>query len=111
MNLSQHLELNRCPHCNIDKPLLQNAWHKKTTDHEYGNERVWGAYECNNCGGVVIAWARGQGEIVEEVFPNQREISEDLPDPARTYLFQALESLHAPAGAIMLAASSVDSML
>lgn len=38
-------------------------------------------------------------------------IKEDIPDRPRVYLQQALESLHAPAGAVMLAAAAVDSML
>ena len=36
---------------------------------------------------------------------------EAIPDRARDYLNQAIESLHAPAGAVMLCASSVDAML
>jgi hypothetical protein len=34
-----------------------------------------------------------------------------IPDRAREYLEQAISSISAPAGAIMLAASSVDAML
>jgi hypothetical protein len=37
--------------------------------------------------------------------------AETLPPHAREYLQQALQSLHSPAGAIMLAASAVDAML
>jgi hypothetical protein len=38
-------------------------------------------------------------------------MSKDVPDPARNYLLQAIKSLGAPDGAVMLAASSVDAML
>ncbi|GAA0769527.1 DUF4145 domain-containing protein [Ideonella azotifigens] len=38
-------------------------------------------------------------------------MDEDIPDRPRAFLQQANESLHAPAGAVMLAASAVDSML
>jgi hypothetical protein len=38
-------------------------------------------------------------------------LDESLPPTARSYLDQSLNSLHAPAGAVMLAASSVDAML
>lgn len=45
------------------------------------------------------------------LFPPPRTISEDVPDRARNYLLQAIRSLSAPDGAVMLAASSVDAML
>jgi len=38
-------------------------------------------------------------------------VDADLPEKARAYLAQAINSLHAPAGAVMLAASAVDAML
>ncbi|WP_250158170.1 DUF4145 domain-containing protein [Vibrio alginolyticus] len=40
-----------------------------------------------------------------------RSISDDIPETAKAYLQQASESLHAPAGAVMLSASAVDAML
>jgi len=43
--------------------------------------------------------------------PQQDELSEEIPATARRYLHQAQESLHAPDGAVMLAASAVDAML
>lgn len=46
-----------------------------------------------------------------EIFPSSPEVDEALPEKARTYLRQALNSLSAPAGAVMLAASAVDAML
>ena len=45
------------------------------------------------------------------VFPGSQDVSEDIPARARSYLDQALNSLNAPAGAVMLAASAVDAML
>jgi hypothetical protein len=51
------------------------------------------------------------GGPVIQVFPDSRVVQPELPDRARSYLSQALGSLHAPAGAIMLAASSIDAML
>jgi hypothetical protein len=40
-----------------------------------------------------------------------KTVNDDIPEKPRKYLQQALNSLHAPAGAVMLAASAVDSML
>jgi hypothetical protein len=45
------------------------------------------------------------------VWPAQRTISDDLPPSARRYLTQAIDTLHAPDGAVLLAASAVDAML
>jgi hypothetical protein len=39
------------------------------------------------------------------------DISTDIPDRSRAFLEQAVNSMSSPAGAVMLAASSVDAML
>ncbi|WP_292932063.1 DUF4145 domain-containing protein [Novosphingobium sp. PASSN1] len=44
-------------------------------------------------------------------FPEAKRASDDIPVRARNYLQQALDSRHAPDGAIMLAASAIDWML
>jgi hypothetical protein len=44
-------------------------------------------------------------------YPCAKKAADDIPDRARSFLQQAIDSLHAPDGAVMLAASSVDSML
>jgi len=59
----------------------------------------------------VIAWSINFNAEIVEYFPQTHKVDEDIPDRPRTYLQQAKESLHAPAGAVMLAASAVDSML
>ena len=51
------------------------------------------------------------GGPVTEVHPASRRVDRELPERAHAYLTQALDSLNSPAGAIMLAASSVDAML
>ena len=59
---------------------------------------------------MTAAAIKGEPEVCE-MYPEPEEVDEAIPDPAAEYLAQALESIHAPAGAIMLAASSVDAML
>ncbi|ENI4488788.1 DUF4145 domain-containing protein [Vibrio fluvialis] len=71
----------------------------------------WKAYSCTSCGKVVTAWSPSANGPVSEHFPHNQLISEDIPDRPRQYLQQAHDSLHAPAGAVMLAASAVDAML
>jgi Domain of unknown function (DUF4145) len=48
---------------------------------------------------------------IASIWPSSRTVPAELPDRAREYLTQAIQSRHAPAGSIMLAASAVDAML
>lgn len=60
---------------------------------------------------LITAAAHGWDNVVIQYFPSIGEADEAIPERARTYLSQALDSLSAPSGAVMLAASSVDAML
>ncbi|EGQ7998174.1 DUF4145 domain-containing protein [Vibrio vulnificus] len=111
MNLTGNLKLSRCPHCSVASPLLNIKEYFQTRDEANLNLRIWGIYICTSCGGVITAWAHNSGQTVQEFFPEIQLISEDIPEIPRTYLQQAYSSFHAPAGAVMLAASAVDSML
>lgn len=73
--------------------------------------RTWSIYVCGGCGGVVTAWANQHNTEVAEHFPRAHQVDENIPERPRAFLQQANESLHAPAGAVMLAASAIDSML
>jgi hypothetical protein len=48
---------------------------------------------------------------IETLYPAARSAAVEIPDPARTYLQQALETLHAPDAAAVMAGSAVDAML
>jgi hypothetical protein len=109
--LSQNLILSRCPHCAVANPNLFKVHHLETNNHENNRFRRWIVYYCVGCGGVVVAWSSAWGGEVQEYFPTSPSVKDDIPDRPRAYLQQALESMHAPAGAVMLAASAVDSML
>jgi Domain of unknown function (DUF4145) len=108
--LGTHLHLGRCPHCNVDTPNLKHMGQFSPNPSE-GQQRFWRVYACTRCAGLVSAAAYGWDQEVLAVFPASQDASEDLPDRARAYLSQALNSLSSPAGAVMLAASSVDAML
>lgn len=115
-NIASKLELERCPHCNIARPhLALHGGFIDTRSHNGANPRRWGVYVCASCGGVVTAAGRlGTNNTVDpmsECYPSATTIDEAIPGPARRYLAQANESLHAPDGAVMLAASAVDAML
>lgn len=110
-NLEQILRIERCPHCNVDNPNMSKVAEFHTNDSEGQRQRLWRVYACSRCGGVVTAWAPGHGHGVHEMFPESKSVDDALPDRARAYLQQAMQSVHAPAGAVMLAASAVDAML
>jgi len=109
--LTNEFELDRCPHCRVDHPNLRVQAVFNTTTHAGGNPRIWKAYGCSRCGGVVIASSDKDGAWAREIYPDVIAANEAIPEPARTYLNQAIDSLHAPAGSVMLAASTVDAML
>lgn len=105
------LELNKCPHCNVDKPLLGAQAQFATISHDGQTKRFWKAYACSRCGGVMLASSRMETGPIDEMYPESTNIHESIPSPAREYLIQAIDSLHSPAGSVMLSASSVDAML
>jgi hypothetical protein len=76
-----------------------------------GQERIWKTYLCTTCASIITAWAYYEGNTVVAIYPSSKTVDEAIPERAAAYLQQAFESLHAPSGAIMLAASAVDAML
>ena len=110
-NLSPQLILDRCPHCSISNPSLMHVYDTMSTDHEGRNSRYWALYVCKKCGSMVTASAKGWKEPTLQIFPSNIEISDDFPRGTKKILEQSIASIHAPAGAVMLAASSVDAML
>lgn len=106
------LPLERCPHCSVSNPLLQHAWQAVSMDHAEHNMRVWVTYRCNTCGSMVMTVAPHGGDAdIIKIWPSPQAVAETVPPRARDFLSQAMESLHAPAGAAMLTASAVDAML
>lgn len=101
-------QLDKCPHCSVDKPSLSQNARFSTTNFAGSNQRFWVAYACSRCGGVVIAASPQEHGNVHEIYPSSRLVNDAIPNPARSYLQQAIDTLHAPAGSVMLSASSVD---
>lgn len=110
-SLGIQLDLSRCPHCGVDRPTLVNVAEQASKDYNDGNLRMWRMYRCSRCGGMVTAAARNWNAQIIECYPAGTELEDAIPDRARNYLTQALNSAAAPSGAIMLAASAVDAML
>ncbi|WP_280286658.1 DUF4145 domain-containing protein [Pseudomonas sp. BN415] len=60
---------------------------------------------------VAFYDARGELRAIKECWPKPQAVDDAVPERARSFLQQAIVSIHAPAGAVMLTASAVDSML
>lgn len=110
-NLTDNLVLPRCPHCAVASPFLKRVHHVDTNSHDKSHPRKWSIYVCGSCGGVISAWATNHNQPVKAYYPTATEVNAEIPDRPRAFLQQAHESLHAPAGAVMLSASAVDAML
>lgn len=108
--LATQLVLPRCPHCGVDKPNVFYLWQVEPVAFN-GKRRYWRVYSCARCAGLVTAEALAMDHETIRIFPAPQDVSEDVPPRSRSYLDQAISSLNAPAGAVMLAASAVDSML
>lgn len=113
MNQGNQLPLDRCPHCNIARPLLNRHWGPVVShDHAGQNQRAWSVYLCASCGGYVLANSPADANRpIAQVWPSPQTVADVIPLRAREFLSQAIASVHAPAGAVMLAASAVDAML
>lgn len=113
----QLVGLPRCPHCGIASPNLTAVWASPgPTERTDGGKRInWGSYRCSSCGSIVTCSALHVGGTTPfsfiGIFPDSKAAHEDIPEPARTFLQQAYETLHAPDAAAVMAGSAVDAML
>lgn len=113
----QLIGLKRCPHCSIASPNFVLAWASTgpTQRTDGGLQEHWGSYCCLSCGAIVTVralWLAPSGSFAfTGVFPDAKTAHEDIPEPARTFLQQAFETMHAPDAAAMVAGSAVDAML
>ena len=117
MQNGNSLPLARCPHCNIAAPLLSQVTSAETMNDRRMNMRQWVIYKCATCGGATMATApiidkaRNVWGEITDIWPAPQTVHDSVPDRARAYLQQAIASIAAPSGAVMLTASAVDSML
>jgi hypothetical protein len=106
-------DVRRCPHCGIANPQMVMLWHSQ--NQIVGSDRAWEAYwwatyNCTTCGGVVLAKLYSTNAVVR-LYPEPRTAHDDIPEPAKRFLQQAYETLHAPDAAAVMAGSAVDAML
>ncbi|MEA2922651.1 MAG: hypothetical protein QOF07_2614 [Bradyrhizobium sp.] len=118
--------LTKCPHCSIANPQLKQLWETKFPLFRKdvpSMGRLWAAYQCTSCADVVLASCKWSSRLdpnrnwdkltheIEAVYPATKAAHEDVPEPARTFLQQAFDTLHAPDAAAVMAGSAVDAML
>lgn len=102
--------VGRCPHCAIASPNLNKVWGDTWRTQGDG----WAAYRCNTCASVIVVkleWSGSRQMRAYALWPDAKAAHEDIPEPGRTFLQQAFETLHAPDAAAVMAGSAVDGML
>jgi hypothetical protein len=113
IKLESVLLLDQCPHCKVNSPNLVRVQQFSTNNFQGSRLRALANYACQRCGGVVTASGNGNlgNPEIEEMFPSSLVLDNTIPEKAKLYLSQAIDSLHSPSGSIMLSASAIDSML
>jgi len=113
-DMERRLKLRRCPHCGVSSPDLVKQVQIAEPPATSKEVRYWSVYVCSTCAGAVLVegeFSPSYGMLASRRYPDIRSVNEAVPDKARALLNQALESIHAPSGAVMLAASAIDAML
>lgn len=107
--------VGRCPFCGVVDPLFEKQWTsiEPTKRSDGKDSNYWAAYKCRTCGSVASVEAKHIGNWFQIVslYPAPRAAHEDVPEPARTFLQQAYDTLHSPDAAAVMAGSAVDGML
>jgi Domain of unknown function (DUF4145) len=110
--LVDQFDIDNCPLCGISHPNMHKQYGPiQTHDRNGGTHRIWKIYQCSTCGGFINAWSDRDGGAVEAFYPFVKSLDNSIPEKPREILSQAMRSLHAPSGAVMLSASAIDAML
>lgn len=104
--------LANCVYCGIASPRYTLA------SRLYSASRWWITYTCKSCDHVAFTETvetpdsrSSQGIPVRVILPQPTAVAPELPERAKLYLEQAISSIGAPDGSVMLCGSAVDAML
>lgn len=116
--------IERCPQCNVAKPLLSE---RSNLSIRYGLTGLgirWATYECSSCNRVTLAegflakidryggvTSEEGGDEIRVLYPSPVGVDDSLPPDSQRYLKQAMDTKFAPDASIMMAGSAVDAML
>ena len=107
VRLASLLPFERCPHCGIAKPNIVQV-----SPNTIVGTRQWTLHACQSCFNCVMSVSPNvQVTDITKSWPDAATAPTQLPARAREYFEQAIASLATPVGAIVLMASSIDSML
>jgi len=113
--IGQLYGLARCPHCRVANPRLECVWSSEgpTQRRDGGDRHYWGSFICMTCGSVLCAsgYERSDSFEILDIFPEVKTAHGDIPPIARKFLQQAMDTMHAPDAAAVMAGSAVDAML
>ncbi len=83
--------------------------------------RFWAVYQCSKCHKAVLAEGQAAPKVqrqtvpkhrnIVRLYPGHRTLDVSLPEGARRYLKQAIDTLFAPDASVVMSASAVDAML
>lgn len=109
-NFGSPPRIARCPHCGLGLPQVLQI-----QDYGTHGRRRWAVFGTTCCQGLMLAvgpiGSTDAQALIEIIYPSARSAAVEIPDTARRYLQQALETLHAPDAAAVMAGSAVDAML
>lgn len=113
------LALERCPFCSLHTPKLERYADFQSMGIADKRRRHWAVYVCANCGNATLAMGETPSGVkqdtdhVKQTFPAEpaEAIPEELPEKARVFLKEAVDSPNAPNAACMVIASALDEML
>lgn len=126
IRLSPQLSLARCPHCMVANPNIHGIHQVQLQAHGNSPRALhWTIYACASCAGIVAgASIQPPQQVVIHrpgvpgptndcvwLIPEIDVLDATITGKLRSFLEQARETFHAPAGSIMLSASAVDEVL
>jgi hypothetical protein len=116
----KYLDLSRCPQCGIANPTMEMMYRSPVLKGKLNtSERAYVMWMCTTCGDCIMSRYYAELDInvgdnvlrMNGLWPVSTTVSSTIPQPAGRYLQQAMDSLAAPDGATMLAASAILAML
>ena len=105
----------RCPYCSVASPQIVKVHNPDPVQPFNGDPRArWAAYRCTSCASWLVvkgADAASSNPKIVEIIPGFPQAHADLPEKARRYLDQAMQTIAAPDASAVMSGSAVDAML